>query len=67
MPLTVRSRVENEIAILDLEGSLTLGPSLHSLRETARQVLAESKLQGIIIEASRLKTADSAGLDNSAS
>ena len=62
MPLTVNSRVENEIAILDLEGSLTLGPSLHNLRNAARQVLASSKLSGIVMRTSGVTKTDSAGL-----
>ncbi|MBV9083899.1 MAG: STAS domain-containing protein [Acidobacteriaceae bacterium] len=62
MSLTVTSRVENDIAILDLEGSLRLGPSLHSLRETARQVLNRSHPSGLILQMGRLAAVDSAGL-----
>src|SRR3954454_19663764 len=62
MSLAVNSRVENEIGILELEGSLTLGPTLHRLREAVRQILAERRPRGIVLEASKLVTADSAGL-----
>jgi anti-anti-sigma factor len=62
MPLIVNSRVENEIGILELEGSLTLGPTLHRLRDGVRRVLSENRTRGIILEASKLVTADSAGL-----
>lgn len=62
MSLTVTSRVENEIGILELEGSLTLGPTLHRLRESVRQLLLDGRPRGLILEVSRLTTADSAGL-----
>ncbi|HEX4773666.1 MAG TPA: STAS domain-containing protein [Bryobacteraceae bacterium] len=62
MSLIVNSRVENEFGILELEGSLTLGPTLSRLREAVRQALAETRPRGIVLEASRLITADSAGL-----
>ncbi len=62
MSLSVNSRVENEIAILDLEGSLTLGPSLHNLRNTVRQALSDSRLAGIVIRTGGVTIADSAGL-----
>jgi anti-anti-sigma factor len=62
MPLTVKAQVENEIAILELEGSLTLGPTLPRLRDAVRKILSESRLRGIVLDASKLVTADSAGL-----
>jgi anti-anti-sigma factor len=62
MSLTVSSRVENNIAVLELEGSLTLGPSLSTLRQTATQTLNESKLKGMILQVGRVTTTDSAGL-----
>jgi anti-anti-sigma factor len=62
MPLTIRSRVENEIAILDLEGALTLGPGLQALREAARKQLTEHRLRGMVLNAADLTVADSAGL-----
>ena len=62
MPVRVASHVENEIAILELEGSLTLGPTLHALRDDLRKLLSASKLRGVILDAKKLATADSAGL-----
>jgi anti-anti-sigma factor len=62
MPLTVSSRVEDDLAILELEGPLTLGPSLSTLRETARRTLEESKIAGMILHVGRVPTTDSAGL-----
>lgn len=62
MPLTVTSRIEDGLAILDLSGSLTLGPSLGTLRESARQVFNGSKLSGIILRVADITVTDSAGL-----
>lgn len=62
MPLTVSSRVEGNIAVLELDGTLTLGPSLSTLRQTATQMLNEGKLAGMILQVGRVTNADSAGL-----
>lgn len=62
MALSVRSRVENDIAILELEGTLTLGPALHAVRDTARDVLAKKRISGIVINLAGVTLADSAGL-----
>jgi anti-anti-sigma factor len=62
MALSVASRVENEIGILDLEGALTLGPSLRNVRETARALLARGKLIGLVVEVDNVTATDSAGL-----
>ncbi|MGI8959770.1 MAG: STAS domain-containing protein [Bryobacteraceae bacterium] len=62
MPLTVSSRVEDAFAILELDGSLTLGPSLSTLRETARRTMDESKVAGMILHVANVTNTDSAGL-----
>ncbi len=62
MPLTVKSHVEDGFAILELSGSLTLAPSLGTLRENARQLLSTPKLSGVILQVSELTQTDSAGL-----
>jgi anti-anti-sigma factor len=62
MPLSITSRVEDNVAILDLSGPLTLGPSLVSLRETARRSLNERKLTGLILHCGQVTLTDSAGL-----
>ncbi|MFL6350968.1 MAG: STAS domain-containing protein [Bryobacteraceae bacterium] len=62
MPLTLSSRVEDDFAILEVDGSLTLGPSLSTLRETARRILEETNVAGLILQVSHVTTADSAGL-----
>jgi anti-anti-sigma factor len=62
MPLMIDSRMEDGIAILELEGSLTLGPSLVSLRNAARDILSTPKLNGIILDVQRVSSIDSSGL-----
>lgn len=62
MQLTVSPRIEDNIAVLELDGDLTLGPSLSTLRETALQALNGSKLAGLILQVGRVTNADSAGL-----
>ena len=62
MALTIGTRIEEEIAILELEGSLTLGPSLGSLRNAAREELAKAKLLGIIVDLRHISAVDSSGL-----
>jgi anti-anti-sigma factor len=62
MPLTVTSRLEENIAVLELDGALTLGPSLSALRDAARQMLDTRKLAGMLLQVGRVTTADSAGL-----
>jgi anti-anti-sigma factor len=62
LSLTVISRVEDNFAILELIGSLTLGPTLSTLRETARQVLSSQKILGIILQVSGVTVTDSSGL-----
>jgi anti-anti-sigma factor len=62
MALSIASRVENEIGILDLEGALTLGPALRNVRETARELLGRAKLLGLVVTVHEVTATDSAGL-----
>jgi anti-sigma B factor antagonist len=62
VPLTIDSRVEDGIAVLELSGSLTLGPHLSALRRTAREVLEKTKVSGLILKVSGLTATDSSGL-----
>jgi anti-anti-sigma factor len=62
MALNVTQRFEEGFAILQLAGSLTLGPSLNALREAAKQVLANGKLNGLILQVEAITSVDSAGL-----
>ncbi len=62
MALTIGTRIDEEVAILELHGALTLGPSLVSLRNAAREVLAKPKLSGIILDLQHVVSVDSSGL-----
>jgi anti-anti-sigma factor len=62
VPLSVTSRVEDGVAIFELSGSLTLGPSLSSLREQARNVLGANKVSGVILRVANVTVTDSSGL-----
>lgn len=60
-PITIKQRVEDGVGILELSGTLTLGPSLVNVRNTARQVLG-ANVQGLIVELAAVRQMDSSGL-----
>lgn len=62
MALSIGRRTEEGIAILELEGALSLGPSLVSLRNAAREVLTTPQLPGLILDVHRITSIDSSGL-----
>lgn len=62
MPLSVTSAVEDNIAILRLTGSLTLSPSLATLRQAARDALSAKRLSGMILSVSGITMTDSSGV-----
>lgn len=62
MALTITSRVEDDVAILELAGTLTLGPSLVGLRNQARQLLEGHKVHGLIVQVGAVTQTDSSGL-----
>ena len=62
MALNVTSRIEDGFAILDLTGTLTLGPTLSKLRDTTRAVLADKKIGGLILHVGGINVVDSSGL-----
>lgn len=62
MPLTISTRMEDNFAIIELAGSLTLGPSLKGLRESARKLLSTTKVSGIILRFGEVTSTDSSGL-----
>ncbi len=62
MALDVTSRVEENFGILELSGSLTLGPSLSTLRDCARQLLNSNRLSGVILQVAGVTNTDSSGL-----
>jgi len=62
MPLTVTARTEGNLAIVELQGSLTLGPSLSALRSKVREVLAADNIKGLILKVGLVSIVDSAGI-----
>jgi anti-anti-sigma factor len=62
MKLSVTPKMEEQFGILHLAGSLTLSPSLSSLRDATRQILSSGNLAGLILGMSGVTTVDSAGL-----
>lgn len=62
MPISFISKMEEGFGILELAGTLTLGPSLRDLRENVRKVLGDTKLSGLIVNVAEITAVDSAGL-----
>ncbi len=62
MPLTIKSRIEDGFAIVEIAGQLTLGPGLPVLREDIRKMLGAKQLSGLILQVSEVTQADSSGL-----
>jgi anti-sigma B factor antagonist len=62
VPLEIDTRIEDEFAVLQLKGPLTLAPSLRSVREAARDLLRRSKYGGLIIDVRNVTAVDSSGL-----
>ncbi len=62
MALSIQSRVEEGFAVIELSGTLTLGPTLSSLRETARQLFSANKLSAVILHVGGVTVTDSSGL-----
>ena len=56
------SRTEDGLAIVELSGTLTLGPHLATLRRAVREILEESKASGLILQVAGLTATDSSGL-----
>ena len=62
MPLTVAGRVEEDIGILELSGTLTTGPWLVEVRQKARQLFEAQKLKGLIVVVGAITKNDTSGL-----
>lgn len=60
--LTIEPRVEDGVAVLELSGSLTLGPYLPALRRAAREILDKNRVSGLILKVSGVTATDSSGL-----
>lgn len=62
MPLVIDQRWEQNIAVIDLKGPMTLGPSLNALSVGARKLLESPLILGIILDVGGVTFVDSAGL-----
>ena len=62
MPLTVTWNLEEAVAVVELSGALTLGPSLGILLGTARQILQNGKVLGLAIRVGQATIVDSSGI-----
>jgi anti-sigma B factor antagonist len=62
MPLEIGTRTDGEFAVLELKGSLTLAPPLHTVRDSARELLRKSKYAGVIVDVGKVTAVDSSGL-----
>jgi anti-anti-sigma factor len=62
MPLTVTSRSERNCQVITAVGNLTLGPHLKNLQQAVRAALEAGSPEGMIVDVSGLRYADSAGL-----
>jgi anti-anti-sigma factor len=62
LPLTVNQHFEDDIAILDIEGPMTLAPALSTLRDTVKDILSRPDLGGLLLRVAGVTATDSAGL-----
>ena len=62
MALSIESAIDEEFAVFNLNGSLTLGPSLVALRNAAKEILSKPKVCGIILDVAHITSVDSSGL-----
>lgn len=61
MALTIKTRQEGNVTVLDLGGKITLGESTGILREELRKLMAEGK-KNIVLNMKDVTYVDSAGL-----
>jgi anti-sigma B factor antagonist len=61
MALTVNTRQVGDVAVVDLDGKITLGESTGHLRESIRQLL-EQGTKKIVLNVAKVSYVDSAGL-----
>ena len=62
MPLAIQSRQIRGIPVLDLKGSLTLGPAIAEFEREARRVLVEYHPPRLLLNFKALAQMDSSGL-----
>ena len=59
---SISSRIDGGIAILEVHGSITLGPSSRGLQARARLVLNEPGCAGLVLNLADVSSLDSAGV-----
>ena len=62
MGMSISSRSVDGIAILEVHGNVTLGPSLHAFQARARRVLNEPGCAGLVLNLAEVSGMDSAGI-----
>lgn len=62
MPLAIQTRQVRGIPVLDLKGSLTIGPGIAEFERETRRALAEYRPARLVLNFSGLSQIDSSGL-----
>jgi len=60
--MSILTRVEGGVTILEIHGNITLGPSARAVQAKARRLLADPACSGIVINLKNVKIVDSAGI-----
>lgn len=62
MALSISSRSDREIAIVQLHGKLTLGPHLSAFQKRVQRMLGEGGCRGLVLNFADVTALDSAGI-----
>lgn len=62
MALSIEMRMDEDFAVFELNGALTLGPFLVNVRNAAKEFLNKPKVCGLILDVNQVNTVDSSGL-----
>ncbi len=62
MGMSITSRTDGGIAILEVRGNIVLGPSLRAFQSRARRVLNEPGCAGLVLNMAEVPAMDSAGI-----
>ncbi len=60
--MNISSRKQGGITILEIHGTITLGPSLRAFQHRARRVLSEPGCEGLVLNLADVSSMDSAGI-----
>jgi anti-anti-sigma factor len=60
--MNIASRTQGGITILEIHGTITLGPSLRAFQHRARRVLSEPGCEGLVLNLAEVSGMDSAGI-----